>query len=45
MEALCAFANAGSRGDRAGPEAFIHPVVRAIIVHFWLLYDRPFAAG
>ena len=36
---LCAFAN----GDT--PAAFIHPVVRAIILHFWLAYDHPFLDG
>lgn len=36
---LCAFAN----GDT--PAAFIHPVVRAIALHFWLAYDHPFPDG
>lgn len=36
---LCDFAN-GDLGD-----GFIHPVVRAIIVHFWLAYDHPFVDG
>lgn len=39
VEALCAFANGES------PGFFIHPVVRAIIVHFWLAYDHPFVDG
>ncbi len=39
MEALCTFAN----GEEA--VGFLHPVVRAIIVHFWLAYDHPFADG
>ena len=39
MEALCAFAN----GDGAGP--FVHPVIRSMIVHFWLAYDHPFVDG
>lgn len=40
LEALCAFANdAGTRGR------FVHPVVRAILVHFQLAYDHPFADG
>lgn len=39
LEAMCAFAN-----DR--PEAhFVHPVVRAVILHFWLGYDHPFVDG
>jgi Fic family protein len=37
---LCEFANEGEDGDR-----FIPPVVRAILVHFWLAYDHPFEDG
>lgn len=40
MEALCAFAN-----DAIESDAFIHPVVRAILIHFWLAYDHPFVDG
>lgn len=40
LVALCAFAN----GER-GPEGFLHPVVRATLVHFWLAYDHPFVDG
>lgn len=40
LEALCAFANADD-----DPETFIHPVVRAILLHFWLAYDHPFEDG
>lgn len=40
LEALCAFAN---EPDDAEP--FIHPVVRAILLHFWLAYDHPFEDG
>src|SRR5207249_11974989 len=39
LAAMCQFAN----GEAT--EGFIHPVVRAIIVHFWLAYDHPFADG
>lgn len=39
MDRLCAFANA--KDD----QPFIHPVLRAIIVHFWLAYDHPFVDG
>jgi Fic family protein len=39
MEAMCAFAN-----DQ-GVTEFLHPVLRAIILHFWLAYDHPFADG
>jgi len=27
------------------PEYFLHPVVRSIILHFWLAYDHPFVDG
>jgi Fic family protein len=40
MEAMCKFANAAT-----SDEPFIHPVVRAILVHFWLAYDHPFVDG
>ena len=39
MEQMCAFANGRV------PEIFIHPVIRAIILHFWLAHDRPFLDG
>jgi Fic family protein len=39
LEAMCRFAN----GEAT--EGFIHPVVRAIIVHFWLAYDHAFVDG
>jgi Fic family protein len=39
IEALCAFAN----GD-AG-QAYVPPVVRAIVMHFMLAYDHPFVDG
>lgn len=38
LEALCSFAN--NEGN-----AFVHPVLRAIILHFWLAYDHPFVDG
>jgi Fic family protein len=40
MELLCSFAN---EGDEEVP--FIHPVMRAILLHFWLAYDHPFVDG
>jgi len=40
MNALCDFANQKNRS-----EEFIHPVVRAILLHFWLAYDHPFVDG
>ena len=39
LDALCKFANGET------PDGFLHPVVRAIIVHFWLAYDHPFVDG
>ena len=39
MAAMCAFANGKS------PDYFIHPLVRAILLHFWLAYDHPFVGG
>lgn len=40
MRLLCDFANEGDDG-----EPFVHPVVRAILLHFWLAYDHPFEDG
>jgi Fic family protein len=40
MQLLCEFANEGDDG-----ELFVHPVVRAILLHFWLAYDHPFEDG
>jgi Fic family protein len=37
---MCDFAN-GEDGEKG----FIHPVIRAIILHFWLAYDHPFVDG
>lgn len=40
MESMCAFANAADTS-----EPFIHPVVRSVLLHFWLAYDHPFVDG
>lgn len=40
QERLCAFAN-GTEDD----EPSVHPVIRAILLHFMLAYDHPFADG
>lgn len=40
LRALCDFANARDDSDD-----FVHPVVRAIVLHFWLGHDHPFADG
>lgn len=39
MAAMCAFANGET------PGTFVHPAIRAIILHFWLAYDHPFVDG
>lgn len=39
MRAMCEFANADES------EEFLHPVIRAILLHFWLAYDHPFLDG
>jgi Fic family protein len=39
MHAMCAFANNRDDGE------FVHPVIRAIMLHFWLAYDHPFVDG
>ena len=39
MEAMCAFANGRDT------EPFVHPVIRAMILHFWLAHDHPFVDG
>ena len=39
IERLCEFAN------EAGMTGFLHPVVRAIVLHFWIAYDHPFVDG
>ena len=41
LDEMCAFANA-AEGD-SGP--FVHPVLRSIILHFWLAYEHPFVDG
>jgi Fic family protein len=40
LRLLCEFANEGDNGER-----FVHPVLRAILLHFWLAYDHPFEDG
>ena len=40
MDRLCTFANEEDDGD-----LFVHPVVRAILLHLWLAYDHPFEDG
>jgi Fic family protein len=38
LEAMCRFAKGGSPG-------FMHPVVRAVLLHLWLGFDHPFEDG
>jgi Fic family protein len=39
LQAMCDFGNGKTPGH------FVHPVVRAIALHFWLAYDHPFVDG
>lgn len=39
MKALCEFANAPEGGE------WLHPILRALLLHFWLAYDHPFVDG
>lgn len=39
IDLMCRFANGEPEG------VFIHPVLRSIILHFWLGYDHPFVDG
>ncbi|MEN6406290.1 MAG: Fic family protein [Thermoguttaceae bacterium] len=39
MRAMCDFANGKT------PGGFVHPVLRSILLHFWLAYDHPFVDG
>lgn len=36
---MCDFANGKT------PDEFVHPVIRSIVLHFWLAYDHPFVDG
>lgn len=40
MQTLLAFAN-----DADGGQRFIHPVIKALILHFWLSYEHPYVDG
>lgn len=39
VQEMCRFANGDS------PKHFVHPAIRAILLHFWLAYDHPFVDG
>ena len=40
---LCEFANAGT--EPTPGEAFLHPLIRSVLLHFWLAFDHPFVDG
>ncbi|MYB88698.1 MAG: Fic family protein [Proteobacteria bacterium] len=40
LKALCVFANEEHTGSN-----FIHPIIKAIILHFWIGFDHPFEDG
>ena len=39
LEQLCAYANKNDEDD------FVHPAIKAIVIHFWLAYIHPFIDG
>lgn len=39
MSMMCDFSNASNAAE------FVHPVIRSMILHFWLAYDHPFIDG
>lgn len=39
LQAMCDFANEPKM------DGYLHPVIRSIILHFWLAYDHPFVDG
>jgi Fic family protein len=39
LEKMCEFANSTDE------DSWIHPVVRGVLLHFWLAYDHPFEDG
>ena len=41
LDRMIHFANQGSGGG----DGFLHPVIRAVVLHFWLAYDHPFEDG
>lgn len=40
LDEMCEFAN-----DAQAHRSFMHPIIRAIVLHFWLAYDHPFEDG
>lgn len=46
LDKMCEFANSSDETSEGGTSGtFMHPVVRAILLHFWVGYDHPFADG
>ena len=45
LHEMVRFANAETPPSRVPAEHFLHPVIRAIMLHFWLAYDHPFVDG
>ncbi len=43
LQKVCAFANTEHLGEDG--EIFIHPVIKAIILHFMIAYEHPFSDG
>ncbi len=43
LEKLCTFANSNHSGDEG--KSFIDPIIKAIILHFMVGYEHPFADG
>jgi Fic family protein len=41
LAVMCRFANE----DASSMSQFVHPVIRSILLHFWLAYDHPFEDG
>ncbi|MCO6430696.1 MAG: Fic family protein [Deltaproteobacteria bacterium] len=39
IKILCKFAN------KEIPKEFVHPAIRAVLLHFWLAFDHPFVDG
>lgn len=39
LKTMCSFGNGDSSSN------FVHPVIRSIVLHFWLAYDHPFVDG
>lgn len=45
LAGFCAFANDDGGANDTGATPFLHPIVRSILLHFWIGYDHPFVDG